>query len=48
VDETGWKQAGKKRWLWTAVTSTAALFVIHLRRGAAGLKALLGEAIEGW
>src|SRR3954452_3172037 len=47
VDETGWKQAGKKRWLWAAVTSTCALFVIHLRRGAEGLKALLGEAIEG-
>ena len=47
VDETGWKQAGDKRWLWAAVTATAALFVIHLRRGAAGLKALLGETIEG-
>jgi transposase len=47
VDETGWKQAGKKRWLWAAVTATAALFVVHARRGAAGLKALLGEAICG-
>jgi transposase len=47
VDETGWKQAGKKRWLWAAVTATAALFVIHLRRGAQGLKALLGERIFG-
>jgi len=47
VDETGWKQAGKKRWPWAAVTSTAALFVIHLKRGAEGLKALLGEAISG-
>jgi transposase len=47
VDETGWKQAGKKRWLWAAVTATAALFVIHLRRGAAGLKALLGETVVG-
>jgi transposase len=47
VDETGWKQAGQKRWLWAAVTATAALFVIHLRRGAAGLKALLGETIQG-
>lgn len=47
VDETGWKQAGKKRWLWTAVTSTAALFVIQLRRGVMGLKALRGETIEG-
>jgi transposase len=47
VDETGWKQAGQKRWLWAAVTGTAALFVIHLRRGAEGLKALLGETIQG-
>ena len=47
VDETGWKQAGQKRWLWAAVTSTAALFVIHLRRGAVGLQALLGEAVPG-
>lgn len=47
VDETGWKQAGKKRWLWAAVTATAALFVIHLKRGAVGLKALLGEAVAG-
>jgi transposase len=47
VDETGWKQAGDKRWLWAAVATTAALFVIHVRRGAAGLKALLGETIAG-
>jgi transposase len=47
VDETGWKQAGDKRWLWAAVTASAALFVIHLKRGAVGLKALLGETIEG-
>jgi transposase len=47
VDETGWKEAGKKRWLWAAVSATAALFVIHLRRGAAGLKALLGETVNG-
>src|SRR5436190_5670750 len=47
VDETGWKQAGKKRWLWVAATATCALFVIHLKRGAQGLKALLGETILG-
>lgn len=47
VDETGWKQAGGKRWLWAAVTATAALFVIHLRRGVNGLKALLGESVSG-
>jgi len=47
ADETGWKQAGKKRWLWTAATLTVAYFVIHLKRGSLGLAALLGEAIAG-
>ena len=47
TDETGSKEAGQKRWLWTAATATAALFVIHLRRNFAGLQALLGEAISG-
>jgi transposase len=47
ADETGWKQAGARRWLWTAATATVAYFVIHVHRGARGLKALLGEAITG-
>jgi transposase len=47
TDETGWSEAGRRRWLWKAATATAALFVIHLRRGFAGLQALLGEAITG-
>ena len=47
ADETGWKQAGAKRWLWTAATRTVAYFVIHVQRGAKGLQALLGEAITG-
>jgi transposase len=47
ADETGWKQAGARRWLWTAATTTVAYFVIHVKRGAQGLKALLGEAITG-
>lgn len=47
VDETGWKRAGRPRWLWAAVTRTVALFVVHAGRGAAGLRALLGEALTG-
>lgn len=47
VDETGWKKAGRRCWLWAAVTATAALFVIHARRSAAGLTALLGETVAG-
>src|SRR5205085_2789705 len=41
VDETGWKEAGQKRWLWLAATATVAVFLIHARRNFAALKALL-------
>ena len=47
ADETSWKQAGARRWLWAAATALVAYFVIHTRRGAVGLQALLGEAITG-
>jgi transposase len=41
LDETGWKQAGKKRWLWVAATARSVLFRIHPRRNEAGLADLL-------
>ncbi len=47
VDETGWKQAGAKRWLWGAATAFVACFVIAPTRGALGLTALLGDRIKG-
>jgi transposase len=47
VDETGWKLAGKGCWLWAAATTTVAGFVIHARRSAAGLTALLGDQLTG-
>jgi transposase len=47
VDETGWKKAGQKRWLWGAATALAACFVIAPTRGASGLAALLGKKIKG-
>jgi transposase len=47
VDETGWKLAGGRCWLWAAATATVAAFVIHARRSAAGLTALLGAVITG-
>jgi transposase len=47
VDETGWKQAGQKRWLWGAATARVACFVIAATRGALGLAALLGQKIKG-
>lgn len=47
ADETSWKRAGKLCWLWTAATVSVVAFVIHARRNAAGLTALLGEHIQG-
>jgi transposase len=47
VDETGWKKAGTKRWLWGAATTRVVCFVIAASRGALGLGALLGEKIKG-
>lgn len=47
VDETGWKQAGDKRWLWGAATTAVACFVIVASRVVVGLTALLGRKIKG-
>jgi transposase len=47
VDETGWKEAGKRRWLWLASTAQVACYLIHTGRGAAALLALLGGKIKG-
>jgi transposase len=47
VDETGWKRAGTLCWLWLAASHTVAAFVVHTRRSAAGLAALLGESSGG-
>jgi transposase len=44
VDETGWREAGKKAWLWVGVTAGATAFGVHRSRGHDGLEALLGEA----
>jgi len=43
LDETGWKENGKKRWLWAAATLTAVVFAIHPRRNLDALKHLLGD-----
>jgi transposase len=47
ADETSWKLWGKLCWLWAAATAGVAAFVIHAKRSAEGLEALLGEGIEG-
>lgn len=47
ADETSWKLWGKLCWLWAAATSNIVVFVIHAKRSALGLAALLGEEIQG-
>ncbi len=47
VDETSWKEGGKKRWLWVAATTAVAAFVIHGKRSLEGLATLLSDTIQG-
>ena len=47
TDETGWRQANQKRWLWMAATQTMACFKICAGRGRGALSELLGEVIQG-
>jgi transposase len=47
ADETGHKVAGKKAWLWTAVTSLVSVFLIRSSRGAGIAKELLGASFGG-
>ena len=47
VDETGWKQGGKRRWLWVMVSVAATIFMVATQRSAAALKELLGKSFQG-
>jgi transposase len=47
VDETGWKQAGRKRWLWTAATETVVAFIIDVYRNVIALRKLIGPTLSG-
>jgi transposase len=47
LDETGWKENGKKRWLWLAATKLVAVFIVHPWRDVTALKALLGREFKG-
>lgn len=47
VDETGWKENGKKRWLWVGAIKAVVAFVIHPLRNRTALCRLLGEVWDG-
>jgi transposase len=43
VDETGWRQAGQRRWLWAAATDRVACFAVQLKRSWRAACDLLGR-----
>lgn len=47
LDETSWRQSGKRAWLWVAVTSVVTVFAIRLSRGGQVARELLGEKFGG-
>lgn len=47
ADETSWKLKGALCWLWTAATANVVAFVIHGKRSAAGMAAILGTTVQG-
>jgi transposase len=47
ADETGWFEHSKRAWLWGAIASTMAFFVIRASRGAKVAQELLGAAFAG-
>jgi transposase len=47
LDETSWRQGGKRAWLWVAVTSLVTVFLVRLSRGGQVARELLGEGFAG-
>lgn len=47
VDETSWRQAGKRPWIWVMRGQTASLFRVLPRRNSESLKELLGPNWQG-
>ena len=47
VDETSWRQGGKRAWLWVGVTSMVTVFLIRLSRGGQVARELLGKSFAG-
>jgi len=47
LDETRWRQGGKRAWLWVAVTSWVTVFVVRMSRGGHVARELLGEQFAG-
>lgn len=47
VDETSFREANQRNWLWVVVTPIATMFLLRLSRGAEVVKDLLNETFSG-
>jgi len=47
IDETGWRENGRRAWLWTVVGSVATLFAVRASRSRKVVNELLGETFTG-
>lgn len=47
ADETSWRLAGQRGWLWVAVSAVATVFTVARSRGSTAIKGLLGASFVG-
>ena len=47
ADETGWREQGRRCWLWVAVTALVTVFLVRPSRGGRSAKDLLGTEYAG-
>ena len=47
MDETGWREANQKAWLWVAATTLVTVFLIRQSRGGKVAREMLDEAFKG-
>lgn len=48
MDETGWREANQKAWLWVAATTLVTVFLIRPSRGGKVAREMLGETFAGF
>ena len=47
MDETGWREANQKAWMWVAATTLVTVFLIRQSRGGKVAREMLDEAFKG-
>ncbi len=47
LDETSWREGGKRAWLWVGVTRLVSVFLIRMSRGGQVARELLGKDFSG-